>query len=113
MYDEPLENVATMSWMASRLKHHQLLNQPNVGPLQLVNIDSFESLMFLAEQGRDLGVLFEQRQDRKWEGVRLEVYLRSVSSFEKFRLPCVSETFDKVSRRSVEMMKAEARIPTS
>ena len=111
MYDEPLENVAITNWMAERLHHHGLLAQVGVRSLTLCNLDDFESIMFLASKGRDLGVLFEQKQQSPWKTVRLDVFLRSTSGFDAFRPPTPVEAFERVSRRSFELLREEAHIP--
>jgi hypothetical protein len=112
MYDEPLENVATMKWLAGRLKAHGLLQQPNVRPLLLCNFDLFETLLFLASKGHDLGHVFEQRRAPKWDDVRLDVYLHSISNENKFRLACITDVFTRVTERSRAILKNEAKIET-
>jgi hypothetical protein len=92
---------------------HGLLCQQNVRPLLICSIDTYEAVMFLASQGRYIGVLFESKQSADWRRVRLDVFLHSTSTEPHFRLPMLEERFEVASQRSVEMLRTEARIPAS
>jgi len=88
-----------------------VLTQPGVRPLLICSIETFEAIMFLAQNGRDLGVLLEQKQSEPWRRIRFEVFLNHFSTEDHFRLPEIEERFSKVSRRALEKLKTEAQIP--
>lgn len=80
MYDDPLENVAIIDWVAERIHEHGRLGQRGVRPLLICSIDTFEALMFLASQGRHLGDLFESKQSTEHRRTRFDVFLHERSS---------------------------------
>lgn len=112
MYDDPLENVAIIDWVAERIHHHGLLGQHGVRPLLVCSIDTFEAVMFLASQGRHLGDLFESKQSPESRRIRFDVFLHERSTEDFFRLPLIEERFEKASSRSLAMLRDEAKIPT-
>jgi hypothetical protein len=111
MYDDPLESVGVIDWLAQRQHELGVLTQPGVRPLLVCSIDTYEALLFLAHSGRDLGVLFEQKQSEAWRRVRFDVFLNHFSTEEHFRLPEIEKRYVEASRRVLEKLKREARIP--
>jgi hypothetical protein len=57
--------------------------------------------------------LLEQKQSEAWRRIRFDVFLSRFSTEEHFRLPEIEERYTNVSRRALEKLKSEARIPES
>jgi hypothetical protein len=113
MYEEPLDNVAMCTWVDRRCRELALFTQPDVRPLLLSNLDSYEAIMGVASHGRHLGQLLEKKQGTEWRHQRLDVFLHEVVSDKRqFRLPQVEERFEEACKHSLERLRAEAHIPT-
>jgi hypothetical protein len=61
-YDNLGEHDMLYRWIEERCRHHNLLQQPNVGPLAFVRVSEFEQLMSRLGEGRSIAEVFRARE---------------------------------------------------
>ncbi len=108
-FDTLCDNQMLSAWLVERCKHHNLLQQSNVGPLALASVEDYERLMAAPSQGHSIANLLHMRSTKRWKNESLE---RILSTHEiTGRLPDSEKEFNRICSEAIAAIQDHATKP--
>lgn len=111
-FDDLCEERELYEWLEARCLAEGLLQQQNVSPLVLANVDEFERLMAIPRRGESLAAFLRERETKS-RHLRLNMQFRSTR--EQDRFPEMVAAFESVwepLKRRAESLEQSSSVET-